>query len=220
MTDIDWKLAQSRLGVSEDGIPGVQTFGMLVSKIAENTSGVASFFAAASERYQLTTVERLCEFIAQTVVETGGYRLWVENLNYTAEQIFSVWPTRFPTLATAEPFAHNPQALANRVYGNRMGNTNVDDGWQYRGRGGIQITGRDNYRLYGNRLKLDLIGSPDTAALPNVGLHVAGEFWTVNSVNRVIDAGNFTQARRIVNGGITGLMSVQQRRQTLMDFFI
>lgn len=220
MTIIDWKLAQSRLGVGEDGIPGVQTFGMLVSKIAQNTSGVASFFASASERYQLTTVERLCEFIAQTVVETGGYRLWTENLDYTAEQIFAVWPTRFPTLATAEPFAHNPQALANRVYGNRMGNTAANDGWQYRGRGAIQITGRDNYRLYGNRLNLDLIGTPDPVAQPNLGLYVAGEFWTVNSVNRAIDAGNFTQARRIVNGGITGLMSVQQRRQTLMDFFI
>jgi putative chitinase len=220
MTDIDWELAQSRLGVMEDGIPGVETFGMLISKIAKNSTDVALFFAEASDRYQLTTVERLCEFIAQTVVETGGYRLWSENLDYTAEQIFAVWPTRFPTLATAEPYAHNPQALANRVYNNRMGNTGVNDGWLYRGRGAIQITGRGNYRLYGNRLGLDLIGSPDAVAKPNLGLHVAGEFWTVNCVNCAIDAGNFTQARRIVNGGITGLMSVQQRRQRLMEFFI
>jgi putative chitinase len=88
----------------------------------------------------------------------------VENLNYTtAARIRAVWPTRFPTEASAKPFVKNPQKLANKVYGGRMGNTGANDGWTYRGRGFVQITGKDNYERAGKKLLTDLVKSPELA---------------------------------------------------------
>lgn len=86
---------------------------------------------------------RLQFFLAQLGHESSGLTVDEENLDYSAARLMAVWPSRFPTLAAAQPYAHNPRALANKVYGGRLGNIGPDDGWKYRGRGYIQLTGRD-----------------------------------------------------------------------------
>lgn len=108
------------------------------------TRGVSAFHLAA--------------ILAEVYHETGGTMQPVEeNLNYSAKRLTQVWPGRFPTIASAQPYANNPQKLANKVYGGRMGNTGPNDGWMFRGRGLPQITGRDNYRRAG------IEGNPDKA---------------------------------------------------------
>lgn len=101
----------------------------------------------------------LAYMLATVFHETGGTMQPVtENLNYSAERLTQVWPSRFPTIASARPFARNPRKLANKVYGGRMGNTGSDDGWRYRGRGLPQITGKTNYAKFG------IADTPETAS--------------------------------------------------------
>ncbi|KSV64026.1 lytic enzyme [Sinorhizobium sp. GW3] len=105
-----------------------------------------------------TSLLHLAAILAEAYHETGGAMQPVsENLNYSAKRLTEVWPGRFPTIASAKPFANNPRKLANRVYGGRLGNVADDDGWLFRGRGLAQITGRTNYAKFG------LAGAPETA---------------------------------------------------------
>ncbi|WP_018428204.1 hypothetical protein [Hoeflea sp. 108] len=97
----------------------------------------------------------------------------VENLTYSsAERIRAVWPKRFPQIGDALPYVRNPQELANKVYGGRMGNTTSNDGWTYRGRGYPQTTGRENYERFGRLLGLDLLGNPDLALRPDISARI------------------------------------------------
>jgi putative chitinase len=98
-------------------------------------------------KYGMLNLNRVRGFFSVVVEETGGLRNLEENLNYTAERAHQVFPSLFPTIQDAIPYAHNPEAFANRVYGGRMGNVNPGDGWRYRGQGLIQITGHDNFAL-------------------------------------------------------------------------
>ena len=150
---------------------------------------------------------RLAYFMAQLAHESGGLRIFEENLNYSAERLTEVWSKRFPSLAAAKPFAKNPQALGNKVYANRMGNGDEasGDGFRYRGRGFIQITGKSNYEAIGKITGLDLVGDPDQAADPDSMLLVACGFWKANNLNRFADQGNFTGLTQAINGGLNGL---------------
>jgi putative chitinase len=150
---------------------------------------------------------RLEYFLAQIAHETGGLTRSVENLNYTAKRITEIWPTRFPTLASAEPFANNPEKLANKVYANRMGNGPPEsgDGYRYRGRGYIQITGKDGYRQTGLRAGLDLLGKPEKAIETEYALRVACAFWKWKDLNPLCDVRNFEEVTRRINGGLIGL---------------
>jgi putative chitinase len=143
-------------------------------------------------------------FLAQLGHESGG-RAREENLNYSAKRMMAVWPGRFPNLASTSGLANNPQALANSVYGGRMGNVRPDDGWRYRGRGYIQITGRDGYAQVGSLAKLDLVGDPDLALAPQTCLRVACAFWAWKKLNPKCDAGDFVTVTRLINGGTLGL---------------
>lgn len=106
-----------------------------------------------------TQLYHLAAILAEAYHETGGRMQPVEeNLNYSARRMGQVWPKRFPTTASAQPYAGNPRALANKVYGGRLGNVAPDDGWRYRGRGLAQITGRANYSKFG------LAANPDAAS--------------------------------------------------------
>lgn len=149
---------------------------------------------------------RLHFFLAQVAHESGGLTVIEENLKYSAKRMTEIWPSRFPTLASAEPFANNPEALANKVYANRMGNGTAEsgDGWRYRGRGYIQITGRDGYRAIGDAIGVDLEKDPDRAAAPEHALRVACGFWKWKKVNAACDDGDFVKVTKLVNGGTTG----------------
>jgi len=153
----------------------------------------------------LQAPNRLHYFLAQIAHESGGLRAREENMNYTAVRINQVWPTRFPTVASAAPFAHNPQALANKVYGGRMGNDQPGDGFKYRGRGYIQITGKDGYRQVGSRVGLDLVGNPHLAMDPEHCLRIACGFWAWKNINPKCDDGDFVGVTKRINGGTVGL---------------
>ncbi len=150
---------------------------------------------------------RLQFFLAQVGHESGGLTIMTENLNYSANRITQVWPSRFATVAAAQPFANNPQALANNVYANRMGNgpSSSGDGWRYRGRGYIQITGKDAYQAIGDIIALDIVTDPDAVTLPANALRVACGFWKWKDLNTLSDTGDFVKVTRRINGGTTGM---------------
>lgn len=146
-------------------------------------------------------------FLAQIGHESGGLSIERENLNYSPQRLMIVWPGRFPTLASAQPFAGNPQKLANSVYSIRNGNgpESSGDGFLFRGRGYMQLTGREGYREAGSRAGLDLVGNPDLVFAPAHALNVALAFWKWKGANAVCDSGDFKAVTKIVNGGTIGM---------------
>lgn len=148
---------------------------------------------------------RLHFFLAQMGHESGGLRIAEENLNYTGARMMVVWPSRFKTLASTVGLAGNPQALANNVYGGRLGNTAPNDGWTYRGRGYIQITGKDGFIEVDKIAKVGLVAHPELAADPQTALRVACSFWSWKKLNALCDSGDFTAVTKRINGGTIGL---------------
>jgi len=157
------------------------------------------------QRYEINTPARISGFIGQCQHESGNFKVLEENLNYSAEALCRVWPSRFPTLEAAQPFHRNPEKIANKVYGGRMGNTEDGDGWLYHGRGLIQLTGKDNYTLCGDALKIDLIHSPDLLLAPRYAALSAGWYWNRRGLNRDADAKDYTGMTKKINGGTIGL---------------
>lgn len=153
----------------------------------------------------LDSALRAAHFLAQVLHETGGLRMLVENLNYSAQRMVEVWPSRFNTWVDALPFAHNSRALANKVYGGRMGNVGPNDGWRYIGRGLVQLTGRENYARIGQALGVDLVGYPTSVLDPENGLRVAGAYWASAGCNASADADALEAVTKKINGGLVGL---------------
>lgn len=166
---------------------------------------MAPALSAAATASGIDTARRLAHWLGQLDVESAGFTRFTEALGYSAERLVQVWPKRFPNLIAATPYAHNPHALANKVYGGRLGNAAADDGWRFRGRGLIQITGRDNYGRYGTLLDLDLIGNPDLAAQPGPAARIAGAYWSAHGLNALADADDVEGITRAINGGLVGL---------------
>lgn len=149
---------------------------------------------------------RLAHFMAQVCHETGGLTILAENLNYTtAERLMAVWPSRFQTKASALPFVRNPRALANKVYGARMGNLDPDDGWKYIGRGLLQITGRESYAHVGRALRIPLEEQPSMAISPDHMLAIALEVWRWKGCDAPADADDIVGVTKRINGGLIGL---------------
>ncbi len=150
---------------------------------------------------------RLVHFMAQILHETDGLTILRENMNYRAERIVDVWPSRFATVDDARPFAHNPEGLANKVYGGRMGNDQNGDGWKYIGRGLLQITGKESYARYGNALGINLAGNPDQAFDPAWTIRIAAEEWKAGNCNSLAEADDVRRITKVINGGLTGFAS-------------
>ena len=153
----------------------------------------------------LEGVNRLQYFLAQLGHESNGLTSREENLNYSATRLMEIWPSRFPTLDIAKQYDRDPEKLANFVYGGRMGNVNQGDGFRFRGRGYIQLTGRDAYRDVGRIAGLDLESNPDLAARPENAIKIACAFWTWKKINPACDAADFTAVTKKINGGTNGL---------------
>lgn len=153
----------------------------------------------------LEMANRLQYFLAQLGHESNGLTHKEENLNYSAQRLTEIWPGRFPTLEVAKKYAMNPEKLANFVYGSRMGNTEPGDGYRYRGRGYIQLTGRETYREVGEIAGLDLEANPELAAKPENAIQIACAFWTWKKINKQCDIGDFTGVTQRINGGTNGL---------------
>ena len=158
-------------------------------------------------RYEINTPLRQAAFIGQCAHESANFKTLEENLNYSAEGLMRVWPSRFPTLEAAQPYHRNPEKIANRVYGGRMGNgpEETGDGWLYHGRGLIQLTGKDNYKMAGDALDMDFVHSPDYVLVPKYAALTAGWFWNKRGLNKEADAKDYTAMTRKINGGVIGL---------------
>lgn len=156
-------------------------------------------------KYDLNTPKRQAAFIGQCAVESANFTRLQENLNYSAQRLTQVWFSRFPNVSMAEPYAHNPEKLANFVYAGRMGNLQDGDGWKFHGRGLIQLTGRENYENCGNGIGVDLIHNPDVLLTPQYAALSAGWFWGKRGLNLLADAQEYGTMTRRINGGLTNL---------------
>ena len=160
---------------------------------------------AVMQKYEINTNLRKAAFIGQCAHESNNFTRLEESLNYSPERLMEVWPSRFPDLATAMKYAHQPQLLANKVYAGRLGNREEGDGYKFRGRGIIQITGRDEYFYCGNALKIDTLTYPELLAIPENAAMSAGWFWNKKSLNQLADLGDYETMTKRINGGLEGL---------------
>ncbi|MGE0100799.1 MAG: glycoside hydrolase family 19 protein [Blastocatellales bacterium] len=186
----------------------VEVLGSLLPALpVERRTQYAPHLQQAMDEFGINTVKRQAAFMAQISHESGGLKQFVENLNYSAQGLHRVFRKYFPTLESALPFHRKPEKIANRVYANRMSNgpESSGDGFRFRGRGAIQLTGRDNYTRFGRALGLDLVGNPDLAATPEIAFRTAGAFWKSRGCNELADSGNMREITRRINGGFIGL---------------
>jgi putative chitinase len=150
---------------------------------------------------------RISAFLAQCAHESANFTKTVENLNYSLSALRRVFPKYFPTDAIASKYQRKPQKIASRVYANRMGNGSElsGDGWLYRGRGLIQLTGKTNYIQCGKDLNLDLLNNPDSVAQTPLSTITAGWFWDKNKLNLIADKEDIVTLTKRINGGTHGL---------------
>ena len=179
---------QQKIGVTADGAFGPGTL------------------KAAAAYYKLNK-SRAAHFFAQTAHESGNFTAFSENLNYGAKGLRGIFGKYFPTDAMAKAYERQPQKIANRVYGGRMGNGTEEtgDGWLYHGRGLIQLTGKDNYMLASDALREDFIHSPDLILSPRWAAMTAGWYWNKRNLNKEADAKDFIGMTKKINGGVIGL---------------
>jgi putative chitinase len=156
-------------------------------------------------KYEINTPLRQAAFIGQCAHESDNFTKLEEGLNYSPERLMKVWPSRFPDLATADKYAHNPQLLANKVYAGRLGNNQENDGWNFHGRGLIQLTGRENYANCGTALGIDFIRNPNLLTEPKYAAMSAGWFWRKKGLNALADARDYETMTKRINGGLIGL---------------
>jgi len=157
--------------------------------------------------YDINTVPRVAAFLAQTAHESGGYKAIKENLNYKAESLMKVFPKYFPNQELAEQYAHNQEAIANRVYGGRMGNgdEHSGDGYAYCGRGLIQLTGHDNYKAFADSLSSSMEEIVEFLQTFEGCVQSACWFWETNDLNTLADSGDIKAMTKRINGGYIGL---------------
>lgn len=166
----------------------------------------------------IDTDNEIASFAAQLAHESLQFTILEENLNYSAQGLRKTWPKRFPSLALAQQYARNPQRLANFVYSNRLGNGPQDsgDGWRFRGRGPIQLTGRTNYVVCGAGIGVDLTEKPDMLCTPAIGIRSACWYWKNRGLDLLDDDGDVRAETRAVNGGTHGLAERQAYFNKLM----
>lgn len=159
--------------------------------------------------FGISTPKRIASFISQCGHESGGWRVFEENLNYSAKALNAVFPKYFIRAGRdANEYAREPEKIANIVYANRMGNRDSDsgDGWLYRGRGPIQLTGFDNYSSFSKDMNVDVVDNPHLVAEDKeIALMSAIWFWNKNDLNRYADAGDIKGMTKRINGGYNGL---------------
>jgi putative chitinase len=172
---------------------------------------VHSQITDAVTQFNINTPLRLAHFLAQTGHESGGFKATSENLNYGSKGLLSIFKKYFPTEAKAKEYERKPEKIANLVYGNRMGNgpEASGEGFKFRGRGYIQLTGKDNYKAFDATVPEDILANPDLVAT-KYPLLSAAWFWSKNGLNALADKGatdaDVTAITKRVNGGVIGLI--------------
>jgi len=225
---------QAKNGLTPDGIVGPSTWAKIMGESAAAPTPIVSAPIApvgglkldklkghipdaviamipdTAAKFQINTPLRLAHFLAQCGHESGGFRATQENLNYSAKGLAGIFKKYFPTEASAAPYARNPQKIASKVYGGRMGNgpESTGEGYKFRGRGYIQLTGKENYTAFGKSIGEDIISNPDVVA-SKYALLSAAWFFSKNGLHKMADEGAsdtvVTKITKRVNGGTIGL---------------
>lgn len=184
---------------------------MLLENLGAHDPAIwAEAMLPAMREREINTPRRIGAFVATCMVESAGFSKLFEDLRYRPETLLRMWPSHF-TPAQAYQWgqsgAHvaDVQAIANAAYGNRMGNLSPGDGWAFRGRGIVQLTGRAEYRAAGAALGLPLEARPDLAVQPPVAARIAAWYWATHGCNAMADRGDIASWRAAVNGGENGL---------------
>jgi putative chitinase len=231
------KAFQAKNGLTADGIVGPRTWNLIMGVATETAApaapapavpvasvgglkldklkghipqAVIDMIPDTAAKFGINTPLRLAHFLAQCGHESGGFRVTQENLNYSAKGLNGIFRKYFPTEAAAAAYARQPQKIANKVYGNRMGNgpESSGEGFKFRGRGYIQLTGKENYTAFGKAIGVDIPNNPDLVA-STYALLSAAWFFTKNGLHRMADEGAsdlvVTKITKRVNGGTIGL---------------
>ena len=191
--------------------PIVSVGGLKLDKLKGHIpDAVIAMIPDTAAKFQINTPLRLAHFLAQCGHESGGFRATQENLNYSAKGLAGIFKKYFPTEAAAAPYARQPQKIASKVYGGRMGNgpESTGEGYKFRGRGYIQLTGKENYTAFGKSIGEDIISNPDVVA-SKYALLSAAWFFSKNGLHKIADEGAsdtvVTKITKRVNGGTIGL---------------
>ena len=230
-TELAVKGWQSTNGLTADGIVGDGTWskmfpsqtvitepspvpnvgGLKLEKLKGHVpDAVIAMIPDTAQKFQINTPLRLAHFLAQCGHESGGFKATQENLNYSAKGLRGIFGKYFPTDALAEQYQRKPEAIASRVYGGRMGNgvESTKEGYKFRGRGYIQLTGKDNYTAFGKSINEDVISNPDLVS-SKYALLSAAWFFSKNGLHKMADEGSTdtvdTKITKRVNGGTIGL---------------
>jgi len=157
----------------------------------------------------------VAHFIAQCAHESGNFVFIKENLNYRADSLMKTFKRYFPTLDLAQQYEKKPEKIANRVYANRMGNSDEasGDGWRYCGRGLIQLTGKDNYTFFAGSLGISVEDASEYLATFEGAAQSACWYWEQNNLNRFADANDVKGLTRAINGGYIGLEDRQKHTE-------
>jgi len=227
------KAFQTKNGLTPDGIVGDTTWAMIVGEgkpvptppvqtIApvgglklDKLKGhipdaVIQMIPDTAAKFQINTPLRLAHFLAQCGHESGGFKATQENLNYSAKGLNGIFKKYFPTLESALPYERKPEKIASKVYGGRMGNgpESSGEGYKFRGRGYIQLTGKENYTAFGKAIGEDILSNPDVVA-SKYALLSAAWFFSKNGLHKMADGGAsdtvVTSITKRVNGGTIGL---------------
>jgi len=172
--------------------------------------GVIAQIPDTMQKFELNTPLRLAHFLAQTGHESGGFKATTENLNYGAKGLLTIFKKYFPTEAKAKEYERKPEKIANLVYGSRMGNgpEASGEGFKFRGRGYIQLTGKDNYKAFDAVVADDILANPDLVST-KYALLSAAWFFHKNGLHKIADEGAtdavVTKVTKRVNGGTIGL---------------
>lgn len=189
----------------------------------------------ACSEFEINTPKRIAGFLGQCAHETGGFTVLEENLNYSADTMAAVWPNRFAVLGQdrkpvkikgknqpnkfALALHRKPEAIANVVYSNRMGNGSIEsgDGWKYRGRGLKQLTGKDNVSRCGKALGVDLVSHPEFLLAPSYASRSAAWFWKENNLSAFADEWDLEGMTKRINGGLIGLADRLARCKSVLN---
>ena len=190
------------------------------------TSGLIEAFTTLLPQYQIDNQNRIAGFISQCGVESAGWTCLEENLNYSAEGLIRTFGSHFNhDLSIAEQYAHKPEAIANRIYANRMGNGDEasGDGYKYRGRGPIQLTGKSEYEQFAKAMYADdaatILDNPDYLHTDiNTALMSAIWFWHSRNLNKYADVQDIKMLTEHVNGGFLGLAQREEYFKEIVEY--
>jgi putative chitinase len=173
----------------------------------KNIAELFETFNTVLPKYNITTVERVAAFLAQCGHESADFTVLKENLNYSAEGLSKVFPKRFPTVAAAQPYNRNPEKIANKIYADRMGNgpEASGEGYKFRGRGAIQLTGKENYSKFAASVGKTLDEAVAYTETLDGAIESACWFWTTNKLNDIADKNDIVTLTKRINGGTIGL---------------